>query len=144
MKHYGRKSDLAARVMVVSILVLMTGVAGYVGASIYNMPEKVTVREAESLAREYYEYHFWAEFVNSSQGKTLEEMFEPYAERGFEPVYLRQLILFDEVAHPEAAEIFSGEKYRCNTNSSKVVFRPVAPYGRTDYELELELSCKGR
>ncbi len=104
-------------------------------------PERAAKREMESLAKDYYENYYYDNFTANIPEDELEIAFMTYADYGFPPVYLRQLLLFDDERHADSRSYFTGQ-YFCNTNHTAVTFVPHAPYGKTDYTAKYEYECE--
>lgn len=143
--HYGKKSSIVAKIAIICIVVAMAGFGIYVGIQFYNMPEYATEREINALAKDYYENYFYGKLLENSNeiGTTIPDIMKKYIEEdGIPPVKLRQFFLYADGRHKDSEKIFTTKEYPCNTNVSTVKYTPVAPYGRTDYTYEVNLSCK--
>ena len=141
-KRYGKTSDKVARVAIWFLAVAILAVVGYVAVQFYNMPEYRTEREMNKLAKDYYENYFYDKFVNNLGENSLYDAMGQFQESGLEPVYLRQLLIFDDERHGDLRDVFSTAHYKCSTNTSWVKYHPYEPYGKTDYDYEVNLSCK--
>ena len=140
--RYGKTSDKVTKVAIIALAVAMVVVAGYTALQFHNMPEYATEREINALAKDYYENYFYDKLVENAGDNSISDIMSAYAEKGMEPVKLRQFFVYDNARHQDSEKIFTTAEYPCNTNTSTVRYTPVAPYGKTDYTYEVNLSCK--
>ena len=140
--QYGKKSDKVKKIIMSGIIIMVLAIIGLVAFDIYNMPDNRADREINRLAADFYENYFYDTYVESLNGGDVAEFLSKYKDRPMDPVYLRRLIVFSKENGGNADEIFKNDKYDCDTNSSKVVYQPVEPYGKKDYTYTVELSCK--
>lgn len=141
-KRYGKKSDTIKKIISIGIIILLIIIAAVVGLEIYNMPDKKINREIDRLAAAYYEERFYPSYLASLNDTSVEEGFSKYQDTALQPVYLRQLLAWSREQGNDVDEIFNNTHYRCNTNTSKVIYQPVAPFGKKDYTYTYDLSCK--
>ncbi|MBQ3309474.1 hypothetical protein IJG78_02240 [Candidatus Saccharibacteria bacterium] len=123
------------------ILLCLFLVFGNAIAHVVFNPETAAKRELEKLAKDYYENYYYDSFTENTPESELAIAFQSYEDYGFPPVYLRQLLLFDDERHAESRSYFSGQ-YFCNTNHTSVTFLPHAPYGKTDYTVNYKYDCE--
>lgn len=107
---------------------------------VFFSPEKVAARKITYLAKDYYENYYYDKFV-ATIDKDFDKSFEKYKDSGFAPVYLRQLLLFDNERDAKYEKYFNIQNYSCNKNTTTVKFFPVEPYGKKDYKIEYTFSC---
>ncbi|MBR3220453.1 hypothetical protein IKF76_01135 [Candidatus Saccharibacteria bacterium] len=135
----------AKKIAVIVIAVATIIVAGSVWFNQYFSPAGRAGRELKALTKDYYENFFYDLVIREGgEGKDLTEIFTPYAEYGMQPVLLRQLLLFDNGRHESSRKEFINDSYRCDTNATSVQITPVAPYGRSDWTAEYNLSCENK
>lgn len=125
---------------VFAIILCLVLVFGNVAARIIFDPERAAKRELESIARDYYENYYYDIFTESLPEDELALALQTYSDYGFPPVYLRQLLLFDNERHAASRSYFDGQ-YFCNTNHTSVTYLPRAPYGKTDYTMTYKYEC---
>ncbi len=121
--------------IVSSVVVLLSLFIGF-----FFNPQRVAERKLKYLAKDYYENYYYDKFVATLDGSE-KNTFEKYAEIGFSPVYLRQLLLFDNERDASFEKYFTTSNYTCDKNSTKVQFFPTEPYGKTDYKIVYTFSC---
>ena len=143
MANKDSTAALAKRVATTAIVVAMVTVLCNLVMTVYYEPSKVAARNFDKMARAYYEDYFYDKFIESIDGNTT-AAFEKYTETGFAPVLLRQLLLYDNGKFAAAEKYFDKDNYYCSGDGTMAVFKPVAPYGKTDYEMEVTLDCKNR
>lgn len=144
MKISRSRARQAKKIAVIVILIATVTVAGSLWANQYFSPAGRAGRELQALAKDYYENFFYDLLLRESKsgGETdLEKIFEPYAKHGMQPILLRQLLLFDEGRHESSRKEFINDSYSCDTNKTSVRITPIAPFGRTDWKAEYNLSC---
>ena len=107
---------------------------------VFFNPKKIAQRKMEYLVADYYENYFYDNFVDAIESDK-EKVFKEYAETGFAPVYLRQLLLFDNRKHDDYNKYFTTKNYTCDKNVTRAQVFPVAPYGKTDYRVTYTYSC---
>ncbi len=130
------------------IILAVIGLAGLMVimatfSAFYFTPEKVVKNEIESIVKEYYENAIYENIIKSdsiaSGKKSLSDVMKLYSEKGFSRIFLRQLLLVNSEKHQNAISII--KKY-CDENLTSIVIYPDAPYGKSDYHIEYEYSCK--
>ena len=138
-----KRSDpvVARRFVVIGVLVsaVMVGVSLFV--TVYFDPEKVAQRKFEELATTYYEDYYYDKFMESIDEGVKEEKMEMYEETGFQPVLLRQLLLYQNGKYASYKGYFERDGFSCDKNKTSAKFYPVAPYGKTDYTVKYDYSC---
>jgi len=107
-------------------------------SAFFFTPERVVKDKVETLAKEYYENTLYENIVNSTT-KPLDEVMKKYAEKGFSRIFLRQLLVLSSSTHPDYSSIITSY---CNENLTSIVIYPDAPYGKSDYHIEYDYSCK--
>lgn len=97
-------------------------------------------KKFEELARNYYENELYENFIVEHEGEDLGVAFSKYT-KGF-TVKLRQLLNNEFLKNNQNyRSYFENSNYSCDTNSSFARFIPKEPYGKTDYDIELNLNC---
>ncbi|MBR3319349.1 hypothetical protein IKG06_02485 [Candidatus Saccharibacteria bacterium] len=124
----------------VIISALMVGVSLFV--SLYFNPERMGKRKFEELAKNYYETYYYDKFMNSIDSKVYEEKMKAYEKSGFQPVLLRQLLLYQNGKYSDYRGYFEKDGFNCDKNATSAKFYPVEPYGRTDYTVTYEYKCE--
>ena len=132
--------EIAHRFSVFVIILCLVLVFGNVIAHIVFNPETAAKRELERIAKDYYENYYYDIFTENTPEDELAIALQSYADYGFPPVYLRQLLLFDDGRHENSRPYFSGQ-YFCNTNHTSVIYMPYPPYGKTDYSIKYAYDC---
>ena len=64
-----------------------------------------------------------------------------FEETGFQPVLLRQLLLYQNGKFAGYKKYFEREGYKCDKNKTSVKFYPVYPYGKKDYTVKYDYNC---
>ena len=129
------------KITIICLIVSTIVVAASLFVGIFFNPEKIAKRKMEYLVADYYENYFYDNFVGTVEDDDSDKVFEKYAEIGFAPVYLRQLLLFDNRKHDDFNKYFTTKNYVCNKNVTRAQIFPVAPYGKTDYKVTYTYSC---
>ena len=142
IKSAGLFAPHAKRITVGVIVVCLLTVLGAMFGLWYFTPDKVAYREIEKIARDYYENYFYDSYFGTLTGDDRIAEFEKYITPGFAPTYLRQLLNYDNGKHQSSTPKFSDPSYFCDTNATKVIFYPYAPYGKTDYRMKIIMSCE--
>ena len=134
-----KNRGLNAVLIIISVLCIVGAVAMVANRS-YFTQENQLQREIEQLAADYYEnYYYENYFLNIPESDRMTEL-QKYLEHGTNPVYLRELLNYDNNRDSEAAQIFQSAE--CDTNTTSVRYFTEAPYGKTDFHTEYKLSCK--
>lgn len=129
---------------IVTVAIILVTVFAVIAAVIFsNLYENSYFAEQKfnELARKYYETSLYDKFVEGHKDESLEKAFEKYTQNGFE-VKLRQL-LNDAFLNDgqNYRTYFETNSYSCDTNNSVVRFIPYAPFGKTDYQMDIKLKC---
>ena len=109
--------------------------------TVYFDPKAVVERKFEFLAREYYENYYYDKFKAEIPEDKFLEKFESFSTTGLSSVLLRQLLLYNNKKYADYEKYFTGD-YNCDKNKTSAKFYPVEPYGKTDYNLEIDLVCE--
>ena len=123
----------------VIISAVMVGVSLFV--SLHFNPERMGKRKFEELARTYYETYYYDKFMESIDPKVYDEKMTAYEKSGFQPVLLRQLLLYQNGKYSDYKDYFERDGFDCDKNATSAKFYPVKPYGRTDYTVTYEYKC---
>ena len=137
-----RNEAVAARRFVtigVIISTVMVGVSIFV--AVYFEPQTVAERKFEELARTYYEDYYHEKLMNSIEPDLFEEKMKLFETTGLQPVLLRQLLLYQNGKYSSYKKYFESGKFSCDKNKMSAKFYPVAPYGKKDYTLKMEIVC---
>ncbi|MBR3595313.1 hypothetical protein IKL45_03750 [Candidatus Saccharibacteria bacterium] len=138
-----KRSDpvVARRFVTIGVLVsaVMVGVSLFV--TVYFDPEKVAQRKFEELATTYYEDYYYDKFMSEIDPELKEKKLEVFEQTGFQPVLLRQLLLYQNGKYASYKGYFERDGFSCDKNKTSAKFYPVAPYGKTDYTVKYEYSC---
>ncbi|MBR2589052.1 hypothetical protein IKE84_01800 [Candidatus Saccharibacteria bacterium] len=126
---------------ILAIIICLVLVFGNVAVRIIFDPERAAKRELENIAKDYYENYYYDSFTENTPEDELAVALQTYTDYGFPPVYLRQLLLFDNGRHEDSRSYFTGQ-YFCNTNHTSVTYIPKPPYGKTDYEAVYKYDCE--
>ncbi len=131
----------ARRITMIQICACFMTVIGCAIACWYFSPEKMANREAERIAKDYYENYFYNNLFGELTDDTKQEIFEKYQKIGTPPTYLRHLLNFENGKHADSASYFRYPQYYCDVNASSVVFYPHEPYTSKDYTVKYFLIC---
>lgn len=138
-----KRSDAVAarRFVVIGVLVsaLMVGVSLLI--TVYFNAEAVAKRKFEELATRYYEDYYYDKFMAEIDPALKDEKLRMYEETGFQPVLLRQLLLYQNGKYASYKGYFEKDGFNCDKNKTSAKFYPVKPYGKTDYMVKYEYSC---
>lgn len=137
-----RQSSAVARRFItvgVAISAVMVGVSVF--AMIYFNPETVARRTLEKMGREYYEEYYYDKFMEAASEEVFEQKKAIFAETGLHPIPLRQLLLYQDERNAKYRSVFERAGFSCDKNRTNVKIIPKEPFTKTDYEIELELSC---
>ena len=126
----------------VIISALMVGISLFV--SLYFDPERMGKHKFEELAKTYYETYYYDKFMESIDPKVYEEKMAAYEKSGFQPVLLRQLLLYQNGKYSDYKGYFEKDGFNCDKNATSAKFYPVKPYGRTDYTVTYEYKCEAK
>lgn len=140
MKIARKGSGIASKVAIGIIVVAVLAVIGVVVATNLFENKFFAEKKFEELAKDYYENSLYESFIVEHDGEDLEKAFSVY-KNGF-TVRLRQLLNYEFLEHDSNyRSYFETNSFSCNTNTSVAIFKPRAPYGKKDYDLELNLKC---
>lgn len=131
-----RERKLVTAIIISSIFI----VAFAIVATFYFSPENNATRELERLAKEYYETYLYGSSLSTFDNGR--EGFAEFADEGFRPVKLRQLLLYNGGKNRSSQRFFETDSYKCNLDDTKIIYRPTSPYGPTDYTIEYKTTCK--
>ena len=129
------KADTAQTAIVGVILCSMLVVVIGVIAIQFTKPERQVSSKVEALAANYYENSLYKTVSASSNYK---ESLKKFAETGFSPVALRQLLLFKSASSTKESKYLT--KY-CSEDATRVIYYPKEPFGVKDYRVEYQYSC---
>lgn len=141
MKKETSSVELVRRVALVGVITSVVAVILNLWVNFYFQYDKVVERKTQEMAEDYYENYFYDNFLATLNSGNKEVAFEKYETTGFAPVLLRQLLLFDGKRNQDYMKHFDNEYYYCDVHTSRILFYPVAPYGRKDYRVEQVLTC---
>lgn len=109
----------------------------FVFSKLFFTEERVANYRLDALAKNYYEEHFYGEYIRASKDSA-EKTLAEFEKRGFGRTFLRQLLTFDENNGGNVREKLDEI---CDTNKTYVTYYPKSPYGKTDYEFKYVYSC---
>ena len=134
-----KSSKLKKVAIAVVIIGFLVAAASIIYANLFQ--EKFFAdKKFEELARNYYENELYENFIVEHDGEDLSVAFSKYT-KGF-TVKLRQFLNHEFLKNNQNyRSYFENDSYACDTNSSFARFIPKAPYGKTDYDIELTLNC---
>lgn len=141
LKSKKAPDPIEKKITIVCIIVAAVAVVASLFIGFFFNSERVAQRKLAELAKDYYENYYYDKFMQTIDDESLEEAFGKNEERGFAPVYLRQLLLFDNERNTKYEKYFSTSGYKCNKNETKIQIFPEAPYGKTNYKVEYVFSC---
>ena len=136
-KNSGRSEGawIARRVTIGQLMACLTIVMMMLVVNIYFEKNAVAKRSLDFLAQDYYRNYFYDKFVDGRVAS--EKIFAPYADEGFPLVTLRQLLNADGAKHANRKWDFE----HCDKIATTAKFRPVAPFGKDNFEMELHIDC---
>ena len=127
----------------VILTVIGVAIAVVVVGVIYSLvwsPEKATKAKLDEMAREYYEGFTYENLINGAMSQEeIEGVMDKYKVRGFAPVYLRQLLLYNNQENMKEAGFV---KNYCDENLTYVKIYPEAPYDKKSYRVEYKYVCE--
>ena len=123
----------------VIVSAVMVGVSLFV--TVYFNPEAEAQRKFEEMAKTYYEDYYHDKFMETIDEGLFEEKMKLFEETGFQPVLLRQLLLYQNGKFAGYKKYFEREGYKCDKNKTSVKFYPVYPYGKKDYTVKYDYNC---
>ena len=131
---------IARRVIIGVICVAIVAVmAGLVGSFFWD-GESMTKKRIEEMAKEYYEEFIYENLAEGTTSQSeIEKKMDRYAEWGYAPVSLRQLLMYD--AENNKGEGSFVKKY-CDENSTSVKIYPEAPYDVKSYRIDYKYDCE--
>ena len=138
-----RKKNDNTVVRRVILTVIGVAIAVVVVGVIYSLiwsPEKATKAKLDEMAREYYEGFTYENLINGAMSQEeIEGVMDKYKVRGFAPVYLRQLLLYNNQENMKEAGFV---KNYCDENLTYVKIYPEAPYDKKSYRVEYNYVCE--
>lgn len=139
--HKRNDPVVARRFVTVGVLVsaVMVGVSLFV--TVYFNPERVAERKLAELATRYYEDYYYDKFMGEMSEELKDEKMKLFETTGFQPVLLRQLLLYQNGKYASYKGYFEKAGFKCDKNKTSAKFYPVYPYGRKDYTVKYELEC---
>ncbi len=117
-----------------------TAVLGSFAVKASFHPERDAEKALDRLATAYYTEFLYPQILGEKTD--VAEVFGKYEENGLPLVYLRQMYTFNEGKYAGEKEFFSNKYYECDENSSRVHFKPVKPYGESDFTYDTMLECE--
>lgn len=127
----------------VILAVIGVAIAVVVFGVIYGLvwsPEKATKAKLDEMAREYYEGFTYENLINGAMSQDeIEDVMDKYKVRGFAPVYLRQLLLYNNQENMKEASFV---KNYCDENLTYMKIYPEAPYDKKSYRVEYNYVCE--
>ena len=141
LKSKKTPEPIEKKITLVCLVASIVIVAASLCIGFFFNPEVIAERKMKRLASDYYENYFYEKFVSTIGEGDFDEAFEKYNETGFAPVYLRQLLLFDNERNAEYEKYFNSVSYKCDKNATKIQVTPVAPYGKKNYKVNYTFSC---
>ena len=136
-----KNDNIAVRrvIMLVISIAIIAVVAGAVFGLVWS-PEKATKAKLDEMAREYYEGFVYENLINGAMSQDeIEGVMDKYKVRGFAPVYLRQLLLYNNQENMKEAGFV---KNYCDENLTYVKIYPEAPYDKKSYRVEYNYVCE--
>ena len=137
-----KKNDniVVRRVILAVIGVAITVVVVSVIYCLVWSTEKATKAKLDEMAREYYEGFTYENLINGAMSQDeIESVMDKYKVRGFAPVYLRQLLLYNNQENMKEAEFV---KNYCDENLTYMKIYPEAPYDKKSYRVEYNYVCE--
>ncbi len=140
MRITRRRSGIVSKITIILIIMTIIVVVATIIFNHLSENHYFADKKFEELARSYYENSLYENFVKEHDGEDLSEAFSKY-KNGFN-IKLRQLLNYEFLEHnSNYRSYFDTDKFTCDTNTSHVIFKPHAPYGKKDYDAEFNLDC---
>ena len=122
----------------VIVLAIVAVVVAVVGRFLLN-DEKIAKDKLETYAREYYEGYVYENLINGAMGQDeINEVMSKYEVRGFAPVKMRQLLLYDGQERMAESEVLLKH---CDENLTEVKYYPEEPFKKKSYRMEFQYDC---
>ena len=132
----------ARKFVTIGVIVSLAMVLVSFGVTIYFNPERLAKQKFEELAVKYYETYYYDRLVESVEPEQFEQQMAKYEQTGFQPVLLRQLLLYQNGKYNDYKGYFEKDGFNCDKNETSATFYPVKPYGRNDYTVEYSYKCE--
>lgn len=137
-KCSSKQTDVIAKRIITGIIcavIIIVGVA--IACKFLLNEERITKTRMEKLAAEYYEGSLYESLIHGAMDQTeIEQAMDKYIKRGFAPVYLRQLLLYNDEKDTDGMI-----HKHCDENTTSVKFYPEAPYNKKSYRMEFQYDC---
>lgn len=132
------KSDkriLITGVIILFLIILGTFLALTVGSAAFNLESELKV-----MGSDFYE-NFYYEQLNKSEEEK-ERLLSQYSSIGLK-VNVDNLVRSNKEKYEEKVKEFVNPKTKeeCDLENTKVIIYPKRPYGKTDYDMEVEIEC---
>ncbi|MBR3052407.1 hypothetical protein IKG60_02185 [Candidatus Saccharibacteria bacterium] len=130
---------IAKRVVIVVIVVALMSVVTALVCQLFFNEEKMTKRQLEAMAAEYYEDYIYENLVHGAMSQAeIEAKMEKYVSGGFAAVNLRQLLLYDNGKNIENGGLL---QEHCDANTTSAKFYPEEPFDKKSYRIEYRYDC---
>ena len=129
------------RILITGIIILFLIIIGTILAFTVGSSTAYTLEnELREMGKDFYENFFYDEF-NSSESER-EEFLAKYRTIGFK-VNLSNLVRTNKKVNEEKVKNFVNPKTneKCDMENTKVTIYPKSPYGKSDYDMEVEIVC---
>ncbi len=126
------------------LILIVVGVVAVLGVALFlilnNTQEKKLERSLKEMGRDFYEDYYY-----DQTGETLEDrekFLKPFKTIGIK-VTLDGLSRYNSKENQAKIEEFVNRKTneKCDTMSTRAIIYPKEKYGKTDYDIKVELSC---
>ncbi len=125
----------AKPLVIVIIVIAIAVVLISLFCTFFFSPERQVKDTISRLTSEYYENYFYEKYTSAAYDT---QNVQKYTERGFSPIYLRQILLYDDQKNEEYQDFIT--EY-CNADKTYVVIYPEPPFDKKSYHLEISYAC---
>jgi len=123
-------------VLVAGIVVLILFISG-----VFGNREKQANGYMESLASEFYTELFYAQLEEGRTQEELVEFLQKYEETGIK-VSLDNLSRTAGEENQAKIETLLSDDFKCDREETRASVFPIAPFGKDNYTIEVELQCE--
>lgn len=119
------------------IAIILVIILVIVGIVVTNKKEDKTEKYLKDLAKFFYEDHYYD--AQGNEQMTSKEYVEQFKQYGF-TANLDNLSRYGNVDKKKVDYLINEAK--CNKENTKVIIKPVEPYGKKDYHIEVVKECE--
>lgn len=129
------KRILITGVIILFLIVLGTFLALTVGSTAFNLESELRV-----MGSDFYENFYYDQLNKSEEEKV--KLLSQYSSIGLK-VNVDNLVRSNKEVNEEKVKGFINPKTKeeCDLENTKVIIYPKSPYGKTDYDMEVQIEC---